>query len=400
MNIDVNITNKHCAVQGAPVIVCGNSDYTMTFTFDAEWDNAGEKTARFSYIRDGVRRYQDVKLEGDKVAVPPVYGTKGLQVGVYSGDLVTSTPGRIPCEKSIICGTCTPEDLWPGTAEVLRSEMMETLTHLTEYILTLVCPKIDETARLVQCVPMRGQGLIVRVADPLPETGTEDELCCKLTVCGKNLYDKDAYPLTNTGYPNKSYGHFSRQSDNYRHSGFIPVRHLRGQTITVNYAPVGAQNPGMAFYTRRPNIADDADCKAAYCGGGTGANTKVPDNAEYMCFCVSTADASKDVQLEIGSVATEFEAYHAETHTATPEEAAGGWHPTAAGQLVNVYAHVHNVVDGNIMADGEVLEIEVEGTTDPAGMIDVLTQKINSLTSTTVAVTVAAASADDGGAGA
>jgi hypothetical protein len=123
MDIKITIANKHCTVQGAPVIVCGNSDYTMTFTFDAEWDKATEKTARFSYVRDGVRRYQDVKLTGDTAAVPAVYGTRELQVGVYAGDLVTSTPARIPCKKSIVCCTCAPEDLYPGPAAELRAEL-------------------------------------------------------------------------------------------------------------------------------------------------------------------------------------------------------------------------------------------------------------------------------------
>ena len=36
MSIKINIANKHCIVEGTPVIVCGNSGYMITFTFDAE----------------------------------------------------------------------------------------------------------------------------------------------------------------------------------------------------------------------------------------------------------------------------------------------------------------------------------------------------------------------------
>ncbi len=123
MEIKITIENKHCTVQGAPVIVCGNSTYTIAFTFDEEWASAEKKTARFSYVRDGVRRYKDVDLTGDKVAMPPVYKTKELQVGVYAGDLVTSTPARIPCKKSIVCDSCAPDDLLPGQYEQLRAEL-------------------------------------------------------------------------------------------------------------------------------------------------------------------------------------------------------------------------------------------------------------------------------------
>lgn len=123
MNINITIANKHCTVQGTPVIVCGNSDYTLTFDFDAEWDQAAEKTARFAYIREGIRRYQDVKLTGNTVAVPAVYGTSELLVGVYAADIVTSTPARIPCEKSIICCSKAPEELYPGQYDQLRTEL-------------------------------------------------------------------------------------------------------------------------------------------------------------------------------------------------------------------------------------------------------------------------------------
>ncbi len=130
MNINITIANKHCTVEGTPVIVCGNADYTMTFAFDAEWDQAAERTARFSYVRDGVRRHQDVELTGDTVAVPAVYKTRELQVGVYAGGLVTSTPARIPCEKSIACDTCEPEELFPGPYAQLRKDVDYLTAHV------------------------------------------------------------------------------------------------------------------------------------------------------------------------------------------------------------------------------------------------------------------------------
>lgn len=378
MNINVNITNKHCAVQGAPVIVCGNSDYTMTFTFDAEWDNAGEKTARFSYIRDGVRRYQDVKLEGNTVAVPPVYGTKGLQVGVYSGDLVTSTPGRIPCEKSIVCGTVDPEDMYPGPAKELRDELAVVHT-----MINTLFPVIDTKGQLVQCVP--------HVLTPLTvELQGEVDTAPTLFIRGKNLYDAKTYPLNTDGYPYKTLGHFST-SATYKRTGFIPVIHLRGKTITLNYAP-NATNPGMAFYSYLPDAASADDCKAAFCGGGSGANILVPTNAEYMCFCVDAKDAGKDIQIEIGSVSTRFEPFWDESRVFMANRY--GVEPllTLNGYsgLITLWTEIPGLTF--------CLPIRVTGTADPAGLIDVLTDNVNSLTASYIAATAPAVPAADGGA--
>ena len=103
MDIKISIANKRPTVIGTPVIVCGNSDYTITFTFDSEWSTAAQKTARFVYVKAGTIKFQDVNFTGSTVAVPVLSGTTEVQVGVYAGDLRTTTPARIPCEYSILC---------------------------------------------------------------------------------------------------------------------------------------------------------------------------------------------------------------------------------------------------------------------------------------------------------
>lgn len=105
-NIDITVTADRAAtVQGAPCIVCGNSDYTVTFTFtEAElWSAYKIKTARFVYQAKGEMRCQDVPFEGDTVSVPVLSQVREVQIGVYAGDLHTTTPARVPCERSILC---------------------------------------------------------------------------------------------------------------------------------------------------------------------------------------------------------------------------------------------------------------------------------------------------------
>lgn len=114
MIIDINIEDKRAAAVGAPTIVCGNSGYTIKFTFDDEWKLLSAKTARFVYVQDGKVKYIDVVFTGFTVAVPVMANTKEVQVGVFAGNLQTTTPARIPCEPSIRCGTGAPADPTPS----------------------------------------------------------------------------------------------------------------------------------------------------------------------------------------------------------------------------------------------------------------------------------------------
>lgn len=111
-------------------IVCGNSDYQIKFTFDNEWDAATNKTARF--IWGG--QYTDVTFTGDTCNVPIITNTDSVEVGVYSGDLRTTTSAQITCQRSILCVAATPNfgsglDGWGGDfiKAVSTKEEMDTI---------------------------------------------------------------------------------------------------------------------------------------------------------------------------------------------------------------------------------------------------------------------------------
>ena len=80
-------------------IVCGNSDYLIEFAFDAEWNAHTEKTARF--IWNGT--YQDVPFSGTACYIPVITHATELKVGVYAGELRTTTTATITCQKSVLC---------------------------------------------------------------------------------------------------------------------------------------------------------------------------------------------------------------------------------------------------------------------------------------------------------
>ena len=98
--ITVKVRNKRAEVIGSPVIVCGNSGYTVTFDLDGEWSAYALKTARFNYVRDGVRLHQDVVFQGSTCAMPTMHDVYEVAVGVYAGSTHTSTAAHIPCERS------------------------------------------------------------------------------------------------------------------------------------------------------------------------------------------------------------------------------------------------------------------------------------------------------------
>lgn len=106
--LHISVNNKVATyIQRDGHIVCGNSDYLLKFTFDSEWDDQASKTARF--IWNG--KYYDQAFTGDTCIVPIITGAEKVEVGVYAGELKTTTPATIPCEKSILCGTNTVQDV-------------------------------------------------------------------------------------------------------------------------------------------------------------------------------------------------------------------------------------------------------------------------------------------------
>jgi hypothetical protein len=115
--ITINITVSDCraTLQGTPTIVCGNKEkYSVKFAFDSEWGADTAKTARFVWVAGGKLRHTDVIFTGDTVEVPQLVGTNEVKVGVFEGDLQTTTPARIYCEKSIRCYGGEPAEETPG----------------------------------------------------------------------------------------------------------------------------------------------------------------------------------------------------------------------------------------------------------------------------------------------
>lgn len=104
--INVTVRDKIASAVGDIVYICGNSDYIINFDFDAEWDDYDVKTARF--VHDG--SYIDVVFTGNQCDMPVIHKAYGIYVGVYAGDVRTTTPAHIPSAASILSADGTPDE--------------------------------------------------------------------------------------------------------------------------------------------------------------------------------------------------------------------------------------------------------------------------------------------------
>lgn len=108
--INITVRGKIARAEGRARIVCGNSDYAVRFDFDEEWSEYALKTARF-VSEDG--SYNDVQFEGDTCAIPILRNTRTLLVGVFAGNLRTTTAALIHAVPCITDPDGTPADSTP-----------------------------------------------------------------------------------------------------------------------------------------------------------------------------------------------------------------------------------------------------------------------------------------------
>ena len=102
--INVTIRDKIAKAPQDALYICGNSDFTVAFDFDAEWNEHTVKTARFVHGAT----HTDVVFEGNQCQMPVISNTYGIKVGVFAGNLRTTTPAYIGAKKSILCDSGSP----------------------------------------------------------------------------------------------------------------------------------------------------------------------------------------------------------------------------------------------------------------------------------------------------
>ena len=117
--IEISVQNLVAWQTNSTDYICGNSKFVVGFNFDKEWDEFETKTARF--IHGG--EHTDIVFTGNECKVPKITNTKRIEIGVYAGNLQTTTPAVIQCRKSILCGFGVPADPPPD----VYAQIMERL---------------------------------------------------------------------------------------------------------------------------------------------------------------------------------------------------------------------------------------------------------------------------------
>lgn len=107
--------NKHA------LAVCGNSDYVIKFDFDPEWGAYEAKTARFKWNDS----YTDVPFTGNECPMPIITNAFRVEIGVYAGELHTTSSAVLPMRRSILCGNETESEVSQKIKEDLDKSLKE-----------------------------------------------------------------------------------------------------------------------------------------------------------------------------------------------------------------------------------------------------------------------------------
>lgn len=124
-DILITVKNKIAMNLGNATYVCDNSDYRVVFEFDEEWDGHQVKTARFKY--NGM--YQEVVFSGSVCNMPVIRDARLIYIGVYAGNLQTSTPAVVHASQSILYGDAAhaepSEDVYNQLVKIVESGLLQ-----------------------------------------------------------------------------------------------------------------------------------------------------------------------------------------------------------------------------------------------------------------------------------
>ena len=120
--IEISVKDRIAWQTNRVEYICNNKDFVINFVFDSEWEAVQTKTARFNHGGQNT----DVVFDGNQCTVPFISDVTQMTVGVFAGDLKTTTPATVFCKKSILCGGGVPADPTPD----VYAQLMEKLSNM------------------------------------------------------------------------------------------------------------------------------------------------------------------------------------------------------------------------------------------------------------------------------
>ena len=151
-------------------VICDNSDYTVKFIFDEEWEKEPLRIARFIWNK----QYVDVKFTGDTCEVQIISKTNNINIGVYAGDLRTTTPAILTCHMSILSEDVIEHSLTPSEYE----EIMKLLNAQATDIAALkavdkrIWTNLDTINKTASAAKIKAEEGVAKADDALTATRT------------------------------------------------------------------------------------------------------------------------------------------------------------------------------------------------------------------------------------
>lgn len=163
-DITIRVRNRIAEAVGSPEIICGNDGYNLLFDLDEEWSAQEIKTARIAWTDtfSGQPRHTDVPFILGFAAIPAIADAYEVRIGLYSGNIMTTTPATVPCVRCITDGETYHEDPEPDTYAAL----LELLRRITQGGVT-----VGDTTVLLDGIDQQAVGL-----PEFPDTTTVDLL--------------------------------------------------------------------------------------------------------------------------------------------------------------------------------------------------------------------------------
>ena len=137
MIIDISVKNKIATLVDPNIYgVCHNSDYTIHFDFDSEWDKFSVKTMRVNYSNYSI----DIVFSNNECSLPIIEYAGPVEIGVFAGDLHTTSPASIQFIKSVK----STNGATPDPAPEVYDQIMEIINGFSAEV-----SKTDHTTRIV-----------------------------------------------------------------------------------------------------------------------------------------------------------------------------------------------------------------------------------------------------------
>ena len=192
----INISVKNKIAKNADknaIIICNNSDILIHFDFDEEWSEYEVKTARFVYGNN----YTDIVFEGNECLAPVIERASTVEIGVYAGNIHTTSPAIIRASRSILTGKGAPAD----PPEDVYSQIMELLNNVdgipeateTDFGKLLYIDKSGKCAFLAIGNGLKIEnGVLMLSGTVTPDTGGEKIAVLGIATLGQMVLGKGA----------------------------------------------------------------------------------------------------------------------------------------------------------------------------------------------------------------